>query len=69
MLTKIRSLCLEIRAIRGGSKTNNIVKLPESNDPNKNSHCKGYNDVEDALHSNNYEGNKYTPQTHPTEDT
>jgi hypothetical protein len=69
MLTKIRSLCLEICAIKEESKTNHIVKLPESNDPSKNSHRRDYNDEEDALRDNDYEGNKYDSQTHPTADT
>jgi hypothetical protein len=70
MLTKIRSLCLEIRAIKEGAKTtNNIAKLPESSDSDKDSHRKDYNDVEDALHYNDYEDNRYVLQTHPIEDT
>jgi hypothetical protein len=69
MLTKIHSLCLEIHAIKEGSKTNNIVKLPEFNDPDKDSHRKDYNGVEDALRGTDYEDNKYDSQTHPAEDT
>jgi hypothetical protein len=51
------------------SKTNNIVKLSEFNDPDKNNHHKDYNDERDALRGNDYEGNKYDSQTHPTADT
>jgi hypothetical protein len=69
MLTKIRLLGLEIRAIKEGSKPNRIVKLPESNNPNKNSHRKDYNDERNALRDPDYESNKYGSQNHPTEDT
>jgi hypothetical protein len=69
MLTKICSFCLEIRAIKEGANDNNIVKLPESNDPNKNNHGKDYSDVEDALHCTDYKDNKYDSQIHPTEGT
>jgi hypothetical protein len=55
--------------MKEGSKPNHIVKLPESNDPNKNSHRRDYNDEKDALRDNDYESNKYDSQTHPAEDT
>jgi hypothetical protein len=67
MLTKIRSLCLEIHAIKEGSNNNNnISKLPEFTNQDKNSHCKDYNNVKDALHYTDYKGNKYGSQTHPS---
>jgi hypothetical protein len=70
MLTKIRSLCLEIRAMKEESKTiNNISKLPEFANHNKNSHRTDYSNVKGALHYNDYEDNKYAPQTRLTEDT
>jgi hypothetical protein len=64
MLTKIRSICLKIRAIRERSKPNNIVKLPEFNDPNKNSRRTDYNGVKDVLHDTDYEDNKHQQNGH-----
>jgi hypothetical protein len=70
MLLKICSLCLEIHAMKEGSKAiNTIAKLPESNNPYKNSRHKDYKNVKDASHCIHYVDNKYAPQIRPTEGT
>jgi hypothetical protein len=69
MLTKIHSLCLEIRAIKESKTINIISKLPEFTNHDKNSHRKDYNNVKDVLHYTDYKGNKYVPQNHLVEDT
>jgi hypothetical protein len=57
MLTKIRSLCLEIRTMKEESKTINIIsKLPEFTNQDKNSRRTDYSNVKDALHCNDYRG-------------